>query len=135
MAVFALVGGGVVFVADPDAGRWVFLVMVGLVVLSGIAAFTSVRSAQARNQERVGEAYVSPLGVLINGQLHAWNGMGFTFDGVEWADGEPPVLAFHYSFPSRSGRQRETVRVPVPAGQEPVARGLMGQLEAARRPR
>lgn len=132
VAVFALIGGGAVFIADPDAGGIVFLVMLGLIALIGVVAFVSVRSAHARNLARVGEAFVSPLGVLLNGQLHSWSGFGNRLDGIEVREGPTMVLAFQYSYPARQGRQSTVVRVPVPNGQEAVARGLANQLAASR---
>lgn len=133
VAVFALLGGGAVFIADPEAGGVVFMVMLGLIAVIGVVAFVSVRSAHARNLARVGEAFVSPLGVLLNGQLHSWSGFGARLDDIEVREGPTMVLAFQYSFPARRGRQSDVVRVPVPSGQEAVARGLVNQLAATRR--
>ena len=44
--------------------------------------------------------------------------VGARLDDVSLVREESLLVAFTYSYPSRTGRQSTTVRVPVPAGRE-----------------
>lgn len=114
-----LVGGGfLLFAKDKGAAVVVFLVLMGVVALCGVAALLSVRAAAKRNRERHGEAFVALAGVFLNGSLHTWNSWGGRLDGVKLLEGAIPCVEFSYSYPAKTGRSYYDVRVPVPCGKE-----------------
>jgi hypothetical protein len=67
------------------------------------------------------EAFVGPEGVYFNGAFHAWRDVAPEPGANQFITGSPAILEL--SFQSKEGPQ--TWRIPVPAGQERVARGLL----------
>ncbi|MBX7221401.1 MAG: hypothetical protein K1Y36_15735 [Blastocatellia bacterium] len=127
-ASICLVVGGIFLMADPKAGGFVFLVMVGLVALLGLLVVVVPRLRYAKNRQQVGEAFVSTNGVWLNGQFHSWNLLGGRFEEADLVLGPPLMLNITYSFVTRTGRQYESVRVPVPQHEEAAAHWVAGQL-------
>lgn len=129
-ALFMLVGGmclaaGIIFVIiDPDAGRYVLLVMLGVIVILGITAILTAVMPYNRNKKRVGEVYIFNNGLYINGQTHIWKGFAARLDKVIH-DSRNNLLKFTYSAITRVGRQHYTVLVPIPPGQENTAVGIV----------
>jgi hypothetical protein len=118
IAGFALFFGVLFLIFGGDGGRVVFFVMLGLIVLIGGVAALSIFLAHRSNETRLGEARISRIGVYLNRDLHNWNMVGARLDDVSLVREESLLVAFTYSYPSRTGRQSTTVRVPVPAGRE-----------------
>ncbi len=122
--LFCIVGGfalffGILFlIFGGDGGRAVFFVMLGLIALIGCVAALSIYLAHRSNESRLGEARIARTGVYLNRALHNWNMAGSRLDDVSLERDESLLVAFTYSYPSRTGRQSNTVRVPVPAGRE-----------------
>ena len=129
---FALFFGLMFLVFAPKGGFAVFLTMMGLIVVIGFTAFLSVTLTGRNLAAGVGEAYIARAGVYLNRTLHTWTMMGATLDGVTLLRGESLLMVFAYSFPSKSGRQREDVRVPVPAGREEEAQRLVAYFNEGR---
>jgi hypothetical protein len=125
VAAIALVMGIGFFVFNPESGGWVLLSMVALV---GVIAFTAWFSAWCRHRENTryhGEAYITGQSVYLNRQLHTWSGPGEKFGSMEIAniDGRN-ILVIGYTVWTRNGRTPVTVRVPVPAGKEKEAEAI-----------
>jgi hypothetical protein len=118
VAGFALFFGVLFLIFGGDGGRVVFFVMLGLIALIGGVAALSVTLARRSNESRLGEARISRIGVYLNRDLHNWNMVGARLDDVSLVREESLLVAFTYSYPSRTGRQSTTVRVPVPEGRE-----------------
>ena len=119
--VISLIIGGIFFIADPKAGGIVFLGLMGLMAFIGLLVLVLPRLRYAKNQETIGETIISMDGVYINGDFHSWNFFSASVDSVRVLDADPLLLEFTYSFVTRTGRQEENVRVPIPRGQEAVA--------------
>ncbi len=129
ISAFALLFGVGFLVIAPDreAGRSVFLGMVCLIALVGGAALLSVRLAGPRPHDRPG-ALVSEEGVYPSGSLHTWSLLGARLETVKLVERRRPSLEFTYSYPTRYGLDAETVRVPIPAGEEGTAREVAARL-------
>jgi hypothetical protein len=133
---WALLFGGLCLLFDPGPGRVVFLGMLGLIAFVALVAWLSIAVTVRRNRKYLGEALIAPQGVYLNRALHNWNGMGARLDSTRCVDGEEGLLLveFDYSYPARHGRQRESVRVPVPTGREAEARALVEWFTTGRWP-
>ncbi len=140
IAAFALLIGIGFLIADPDAGRFVFLVMVGLVVLLAIVAFLAPLVRHRKRRRAVPEAIVSREGAYVFGMLHTWRLLGARIEDVGLATGAKPVLHVTYSALVLYGkvfltRQSYTVSIPVPPGEqsraEETAQALRGDRERA----
>lgn len=125
ISAFALFFGVLFAIFAPEGGVYVLFTMLGLIALVSLTAFLTSRQNYRRNVQHKGETLISSQGILLNGQLHAWNVIGSRLERVDSVDGTPPVVEFEYSAPSRSGRDSYTVRVPVPSGEEASAHDIV----------
>jgi len=129
-ALFLLIGGmclivGVIFwVIDPDGGKYVFLVMLGVTIIIGITAILSAKISYRRNKKSIGEVYIFNDGLYINKQTHIWKGFTARLDRVS-IDRKDSLLRFVYSAITRTGRQSYTVLVPIPLGEEQNAESIL----------
>ena len=128
IAVISAVVGGIFYIADPKGGIWVVVVLAGLLVLLAILAFVLPRVEYNRNRQSVGEALIAPEGVYLNGRFHTWNRLGSRLVGVSLVEGDPAAIELQIAYPSRTGTQVDTVRVPIPRGQEAAAQQVMARL-------
>ncbi len=125
---------GLVFVlVDREAGPIVFLVLLGVLVLVGLVAWSTPRLRRRRSLRAAGEILIAKDGAYVNGMFHTWRLLGARLEQVEYKDGTPPVLAISYSAPVRYGRQSYTFYVPVPAGEEEAGRRVADQLNETTR--
>lgn len=131
IAGFALPIGIVFLIGDPENGKFMFLVMLGLIALMGILAYATAMLDYRRNRKNLGEAYIARNGVYLNGELHTWKGLATRLDTVTYEE-EADSLVFTYIALDRVGPHPYTVRVPVPQGQEAKARELLAQLRHSR---
>ncbi|MEI6171114.1 MAG: hypothetical protein WCQ45_01350 [bacterium] len=140
IAAFSVVIGVGFLVADPDAGRFVFLLLMGVVALLAVVAALAPRMRHRRRRRATPEAIVSVEGAYVLGMLHTWRLLGARVEGAEVAQSKKPVLRVSYSAPFLYGRfflgrQTYTVSVPIPQGEEEraesVVRALRGEGEGA----
>jgi hypothetical protein len=136
IAAFSLVIGVGFLIADPDAGRFVFLVLAGVVALLAVFAALAPRMRHRKRRRATPEAIVSVEGAYVLGMLHTWRLLGARVEGAEVARAKKPVLHVAYSAPFLYGRfllgrQTYTVLVPIPQGEEEraesVVRALRGE--------
>jgi len=126
---FAVLCGVGFMIMDPENGIYVAYAMAGLVVLMGLVAWLSIRSASKKLKHK-GETYISKDGVLINGQMHAWSMLGSRLEGANYhQETDPKYIEFAYSFVARYGRQTVQVRVPVPKDKEADVAGIVSKLK------
>ncbi len=119
--LFFVVGGIAIVVGiimtivleDPIA----FLIAAGIIPIVAIPAFLAPRARHNKLKNSEPKALISEKGVIIGRMFHLWVNLGATLDQVVLiTDENPPILEFHYSMPTRHGRQTEVARLPVPAG-------------------
>jgi len=133
IAAFCLVIGIGFFIADPEAGRYVLFVLLGVVVLIAAVAALAPRIRYAKRRRATPEAIVSKEGAYVLGMLHTWRLLGARVESVDVKDGRKPVLRVTYSAPMVYGkffyaRQEYTVQIPVPAGETERAEDVAGVL-------
>ena len=128
---FALFFGILFWVFDEEAGFIVFLVMLGLI---GLVAFAWQFSAWStyRHNSGVGikEVYITQNAVYLNKRLYTWKAPFTEFKKVTFAENRKmPLLVFTFTGSSgRAGTQTYNIRVPIPYGQEEVAKELARQI-------
>lgn len=95
----------------------VFLFAIGIIPIVAIPAFWAPRARHNKLKNSEPKALISEKGVIIGRMFHLWVNLGATLDQVVLiTDEQPPILEFHYSMPTRTGRQTEVARLPLPAG-------------------
>jgi hypothetical protein len=128
MAAWAVFFGGLCWVLDRDAGGFVFLVMLGLILILATVAFGLPRWRYWRQRHGPGEAWITPNAFYFDGVLIRWPFWGARLKHVAWREPKgktPALIEFEVSTPSRAGRQSQTTRIPVPAGRETEARDIL----------
>jgi len=122
IAAFCLVIGIGFLIADPEAGRFVLFVLLGIVALIAVVAALAPRIRYAKRRRAVPEAIVSMEGAYVLGMLHTWRLLGARVESADVSDSRRPVLHVTYSAPMVYGkffyaRQQYTVQIPVPPGE------------------
>lgn len=132
--IMLLVGVGF-FIFEPHGGRYVLLTMLGIGLIIGSIVFVVPRINYARNRRAIGqseqgpEVLISPSAVYLNRSLHAWNSFGGRLENVRLQQGTSWLIEITYSYPSRHGRQNETIHVPVPRRHEREAQSVVEALQ------
>jgi hypothetical protein len=134
IAALSVVIGVGFLVADPDAGRFVFLLLMGVVALLAVVAALAPRMRHRRRRRAVPEAIISLEGAYVLGMLHTWRLLGARVEETHVAAGKKPVLRVTYSAPVLYGkllfgRQSYTVLIPIPRGEEERAESVVRALQ------
>lgn len=115
VSVICIVVGIILWIAAEDV--LMMLICLGIIPLVAIPAFLAPRMRYNKLKNSEGKALISEKGVIVGKMFHLWVKLGARLDQVVLvADEHPPILEFHYSMPTRTGRQEEVARVPVPKG-------------------
>ncbi len=124
---FALFFGFLFWTFDPEAGFYVFLVMLGLIGLVAFAWQFSVWHNYKQNIGGVREAYITKDAVYLNRKLYAWKTAFTRFNQVTMQNNTGlHLLVFKYTITNpRTGPQTYTTRVPIPPGEEENAKTIM----------
>jgi hypothetical protein len=132
LVISALVCGVMAAVVRDDYLIF-FLIFLGIVAITGITALATGWSNYRNNQARLGEVYITLDGLYLNKQLHVWKGLGNSLEAIAFEEEyrAQPRIKVDYSSPARTGRNYYTARVPVPPGQEEVARKIVAEIAAA----
>lgn len=126
---FALFFGLLFWALDPEAGFFVFIVMLGLI---GLVAFVWQFSAWNNYRQNIGgvrEAYISKDAVYVNKKFITWKAIFTTFDKATIENNYGlALLVLRYTMTNRTGPQTYITRVPIPPEQEENAKNIMQQL-------
>jgi hypothetical protein len=131
VCAICLLVGGLFWIFDHEAGGIVFLVMVATSLLLAVVAFGVPHLHYNRQHRRPGDAWIARGGIFFDGCLVRWNSLEASLEGVEWQAASGNALAclkFELSFPNRTGRQFQALRIPIPTGREAEARSVVEQL-------
>lgn len=130
-AMALLIGMGF-WIADPEAGKWVFGGMLGLSGLLAVFAVLMPRLRYRRLKNGPHEAYISPYAASLNGELHTWYLFGSQPRRMRLQKQSKGLwrVEIHYSYASQAGSQPVKLSVPVPAGEEQAARKLVQRFNA-----
>lgn len=125
IAFFAVLFSLVILIVDFENGRFVALVLAGVVLLMAGVAKLSVELPRRRNAGGPGEVLLSAEGLWLAGELHTWTVWGARLEEVTYAPGDKKLLSFTYSAPNKGGPQYYTVLVPIPQGEEARAEAVL----------
>lgn len=126
---FALFFGVLFWLLDPDAGFYVFIVMIGLIVVVGFAWRFSAWYTYRQNISGVKEAFVTKNAVYLNRHLYTWDSVLASFDEASMKNNSGlSLLVFSFTVVGRAGPQTYNVRVPIPRGEEDTAKSIIEEL-------
>jgi hypothetical protein len=96
----------------------IFMVIIaGIILIVAIPALWAPQYRFNKLKNSEAEVLISEKGLIIGKIFHLWLGLGASLDSVSLSiDTDPVIIIFHYSMPTRTGRQVEEARVPVPWG-------------------
>lgn len=95
----------------------ILYISLAIIPVVAIPAYLAPRMRYNKLKESEGKALIAEKGVIVGRMFHLWVKLGASLDQVVLVTDEvPPILEFHYSMPTRNGRQQEVARVPVPSG-------------------
>lgn len=120
VAAITIVTGMFMFLA---IGSFLFIpITAGIILLVAFPAILVPLLRYRKLKKSGASVIISANGLIIGNVLHLWSQMNARLEDVEIDNNSlPALLKFHYSYPSRNGRQDETARVPVPDGKETEA--------------
>ena len=114
VSVICVVVGIILWIAMEDV--LIMFISLGIIPVVAIPAFLAPRMRYRKLKNSEGKALISENGVIVGKMFHLWVKLGARLDQVILVtDEQPPILEFHYSMPTRNGRQEEVARVPVPS--------------------
>lgn len=125
ITIAALVCGFGYWVFNPIIGKWAFITMAAVIVLSGFVAWFTTSYNHRQNKNNQGQAFFTHDAIYINRQLHDFKGLGSRLEKTEIKGEHQKYIEFVYSVPTRNGRQRQEARVPIPRGREAEANNLV----------
>ncbi|MCW4024965.1 MAG: hypothetical protein NWF01_08025 [Candidatus Bathyarchaeota archaeon] len=129
ISAFALFFGVLFWVLDPEAGFYVFLVMLGLIGLVLFAWRFTVWSNYRQNLNGPKEVYITKDAIYLNGKLYMWRAPMTSFKSVSIEEKKNlSLLIFKYTTYTRAGPQTYTTRVPIPPDQKQAAVIVMEQV-------
>lgn len=115
VSVIAIVIGIILWILMKDI--LIFYISLGIIPLVAIPAWLAPRMRYKKLMHSEPEAIIAKNGLIVGKMFHLWVKLGARLDSVVMNTEEyPPLLEFHYSMPTKNGRQEEVARVPVPAG-------------------
>jgi len=131
ISAFCVVIGGLFWLFDREAGGFVLAVLLGLSLLLLVVAYGVPRLRRRRQRRAPGEAWITRRAIFFDGSLLAWNSWGARLESAALREASaeaPACLKLEVSYPSRSGRQTQTLRIPIPAGRAAEAQAVVEQL-------
>ena len=129
MAVMCLVMGVFFWALDPEAGFFVFLAMVALIIILALAAFGIPHLTRLRREHAPGEAWISDRAVYFDGVYYPFKSGLMRLTGVELAQDEDSTISclhFHIYHIAYSVIQSRILRVPIPSGRGAEAQEVLG---------
>ncbi|MBI4311132.1 MAG: hypothetical protein HY681_05055 [Chloroflexi bacterium] len=126
--IAVVVGVGFTIVKHNDTWLLILTMIGGLIALIGAVAYLSIVSSYRANRTHPGEAYIGNNGLLLGRSFHYWRLPLSFLHSVAYKEGAPSYLEIVYSAQSGIARGQYTVRVPVPKGQEDVAKRVIESL-------
>ena len=129
--IIVVVGAGFWLVMQDTASLWVFLFLLGLIVLLWAVVLLTQKLAGKRLKQTPGEVFLGASSVYVNGMVHSWNLIGSRFESIKKINDPFPMLEIVYSYLMVTGntlyffRQYATVRVPIPEKKETEATAII----------
>lgn len=113
VSVICVVIGIILLIVVKDI--LILFISLGIIPIVAIPAFLAPRMRYKKLLNSEPKVLIANNGVIVGRMFHLWVKLGARLDQVVLVtDENPPILEFHYSMPTRTGRQEETARIPVP---------------------
>lgn len=113
VSVICVVIGIILLIVVKDV--LILFISLGIIPIVAIPAFLAPRMRYKKLLNSEPKVLIADNGVIVGRMFHLWVKLGARLDQVVLVtDENPPILEFHYSMPTRTGRQEETARIPVP---------------------
>ena len=123
---FALFFGVLFWVLDPEAGFYVFLMMIALIGIVAFAWRFSAWHTYHQNMTGPKEVYITKNAIYLNQRLYTWQTVLTSFDEATQENNQGlPLIVFRYTATTRAGPQTYITRVPIPKGQEETAKKIV----------
>ncbi|MBU0647768.1 hypothetical protein KJ855_01155, partial [Patescibacteria group bacterium] len=125
---FTVMFGAIFWIADPEVGWIVTLVLLGINI--PIAGVVWLKQRSIDNWQNSPDLFcrINPRGLILNNQLHVWTGWGARLEKVGTSFGKINLLEITYSAPNRYSRQYYTIRIPILTGKETEAETVVKSL-------
>jgi hypothetical protein len=132
VAVISVIVGVIFWAMVRDNPLIIIMIILGIIAITGLTAWLTGLANYLNNKKRVGEVYIALDGAYLNRQLHVWKGIGNLLEEIVFEDQirAQPRIRIEYSSPSNTGRNSYTARIPVPPGQEGLAREVVAKIAA-----
>jgi hypothetical protein len=132
VAIISIIVGIIFYAIVRDDALIIVLITVGIIILVGLTALLSSLSSFRHIKRSPCEAIIAMDGVYLNHVLHIWKGIGNQLEEAvyELDKKSRPRVRFEYSSPSNEGRNTYTAQIPVPPGQEDLARKIVAEIKA-----
>lgn len=127
--VSILIGGFVLYMWQQAFSQQIIyplLIWMGINLALTLILMVVVPYYRIRNT--AAEAIISNEGMLIGGTVHFWKSGDVTLKRVQMVEQPQHTLEFTVRIPNNRNRSTETIRVPVPAGQEQEAQRVVAAL-------
>lgn len=129
VSAFALFFGVLFWAIDAESGFFVFLGMLGLIAIVGLAWQLSTWYYYRQNMSGGAETYIARDGLYMARRLYAWRILGARLISVNLEEKRGLTqLVFNIRASTGTGSQAYKVRVPVPDGQEENAKRIIQQV-------
>lgn len=128
ITVWAVIIGGIFCLIDRKDGWFVLVLMLGFVLLLTGVAYGLPRIRRWRHGRGPNEAFITSSSFYFDHIFISWKTWGTRLEKVAWRPSKkeaPALLIFFVSAPTKSGRQTQTFRLPVPHGREDEGKSLL----------
>jgi len=115
VAAISVVVGIILMISVQDV--LALLIALGIIPIVAIPAFWAPRYRFNKLKNSEPKALIAEKGVVVGKMFHLWVSLGASLDQVVInMDETPHIIEFTYSMPTRTGRQVEVARIPIPKG-------------------
>jgi hypothetical protein len=135
VTIITVIVGLIFWAVVRDNPGLIALICLGIIAVTGLAAWLSGLANYRNNKARLGEVFIGRDGANLNRQLHIWKGVGNKLEEIVFENDDQgrPRIRVEYSAPNRGSRNFYTARIPVLAGQEEAAQNIVAEISAANR--
>lgn len=113
-----------------EEGRTMLAAATMVAVMIVVGGLLMAKGDHQANVSGPGEAIITASAILLNGRYHVLRNATYQFHGVRFdEEAHPPQLEFTIGWGTRRGPTRDNIRIPVPAGREEEARGVVAAFE------
>ncbi|MCX7909825.1 MAG: hypothetical protein N2560_09990 [Ignavibacteria bacterium] len=128
VAIVILIIFGIIILIEPSIAISLGSIGLGLIILLAIISriVPKLSAKRMKNSEPI--CIIGKNCILIGRQFHHWGSFGNILEYAQIKKGELNILELEYSYPSRYGRARTTVYIPIPPDKLELAEAIVEKL-------